>query len=68
MPDPRDRSSPDYDPWENPDNKIVQWTDSDDQINQKIVDGPDTGLHRYYDPQHNFRSGETGYSRQDDQD
>jgi hypothetical protein len=63
MSDPRNRYDPDYDPWQNPDNTVAQWTDSDGQINQKIVSGPDEGLHRYYDPANNYRTGQTGYDR-----
>lgn len=53
------------DPFENPANKVEQWTNrTTGQINQKIVSGPDKGVHRYYDPGSN-RGGQTGVSRFD---
>lgn len=51
-----------YDPFSNPENRIEGWTDKDGQYNQKIVQGPDTGIHRFYDPE-NERSGQTGTIR-----
>jgi hypothetical protein len=56
------------DPFENPANKIDEpWFNRDSdgrivQINQKIVEGPDRGIHRYYDIVNN-RSGYTGITR-----
>lgn len=54
------------DPFNNPDNRVVDWTDQNGQQNQKVVDGPDEGLHRGYDPNRN-RSFEAGpdYVRRD---
>jgi len=40
-------------------NHIKTWTDKDGQINLEIVEGPDRGTHRFYDPEHQ-REGQTG--------
>jgi hypothetical protein len=36
--------------FQNPANKVVNWTNRLGVINQKVVEGPDAGLHRGYDP------------------
>jgi len=51
------------DPWQDPRNRIEPWVNKETgQMNQKIVSGPDTGLHRYYDKARR-RSGQTGTER-----
>lgn len=55
------------DPFNDPRNRVEQWINRDKdgrpvQINQRIVLGPDTGIHRFYDIR-NRRSGETGVTR-----
>lgn len=51
------------DPFENPANEVHQWTHSvTGQVNQKVVAGPDKGVHRFYVPG-TGRSGQTGITR-----
>jgi len=50
-------------PFDNPANVVEQWTHpKTGQVNQKIVSGPDRGVHRFVDPQ-TGRTGQTGVSR-----
>ncbi len=53
------------DPFQNPENKVEQWiTDKgpdEGKINQKIVSGPDRGVHRFITP--SGRTGQTGITR-----
>lgn len=58
----KDGSSPD--PFDNDDNRVESWTDREGQTNQKVVEGPDTGTHRFYDPK-TGRTGQTGVIRKD---
>jgi len=46
-------------PYDDPDNKVVDWISQTGQFNQKVVEGPDAGLHRGYDPDR-CRSFEAG--------
>lgn len=52
-------------PFENPENEIVQWiTDKGPdkgKINQKIIAGPDRGVHRFVTP--SGRTGQSGITR-----
>lgn len=51
------------DPWKDPRNRIESWVNQDTgQMNDKIVSGPDAGVHRYYDKTRR-RSGQTGTQR-----
>lgn len=51
------------DPWKDPRNRVEEWiAQSTGQINQKIVSGPDAGIHRFYNPKQR-RSGQTGTER-----
>jgi hypothetical protein len=50
------------DPFDNPFNRIIDWTNKKGQYNQKIVQGPDEGIHRGYDP-NRLRSFQTGTDR-----
>ncbi len=47
------------DPWMDPRNRIERRTDVEGRIHEKIVQGPDTGAHRGYDPskQRGFEAG-----------
>jgi len=57
--DPIESMKNDHDWWTTEGNHIVEFTDSDGQINFDIVEGPDRGAHRFYDPE-NQREGQTG--------
>lgn len=51
------------DPFQNPENVVSPtWIDKKGQINQKIVGGPDKGVHRFVDPNIG-RTGQTGVTR-----
>ena len=49
----------DHDWWTSKGNHIVAFEDSKGQINLDIVQGPDRGTHRFYDP-NTHREGQTG--------
>lgn len=38
--------------WTTTGNHIKVWTDRDGQINYEVFSGPDRGVHKYYDRQH----------------
>lgn len=53
----------DDNPFNNPDNEVKSWTnETTHQYNQKIIKGPDEGVHRFADQQRN-RCGQTGTVR-----
>ena len=62
MAGPNDKPNFDKDPFQDDRNRVKSWPNKDGQTNQKIIEGPDTGVHRFYDPEHN-RSGQTGTER-----
>jgi hypothetical protein len=49
-------------PFENPANKVVTWKNQQGVYNQKIVEGPDEGVHRGIDP-NTGRAFQTGTER-----
>ena len=54
---------PPNDPFGNPDNRVVDWTTrGTGQYNQKVVNGPDRGVHRGYVPGRG-RTFQTGTDR-----
>ena len=57
--DPVESMNNDHDWWTTEGNHIIVFTDSDGQTNYDIVEGPDRGTHRFYDPE-NQREGQTG--------
>ena len=57
--DPIASTKNDHDWWTTKGNHIITFKDADGQMNYDIVEGPDRGVHRYYDPQ-NLREGQTG--------
>jgi hypothetical protein len=57
--DPIESAKNDHDWWTTAGNHIIVFTDSDGQVNYDIVEGPDRGAHRFYDPEHQ-REGQTG--------
>jgi len=58
------RGGPFPDPFQDPRNRVIDWRNRDTgQYNQKIIQGPDTGIHRYVVPDGSGRAGQTGTER-----
>jgi len=54
----------DTDPFADPRSQVADWTTRlTGQYNQKVVDGPGTGAHRFYVPDGSGRAGQTGTER-----
>lgn len=59
-------SEKDWKPFDNPDNKVKEWKNQSGVINQKIVDGPDKGVHRGVDTNTGKTFSTTGSERTKD--